>query len=231
MLYTACVLFLCICLPIYLVVAYFMCAHAVVSARLVDRGTSQPVVSMSSPGEMDGERMRAMLIEFADASKNLTKEDAEVSDKLCEVAKAFLKERAKEFVKAHQGRPILMSYQSDGTPTLAKRTHTAKRSSGQLVVRKAGRGIELLLQKVFLKTITPTGDHLVSCFFRDPRPLDNGKGTCSCFTAACECFPLLQTLGHNGTCVTHYCCDRAVLELGQGPAAAPQLVPGGCLPD
>lgn len=108
-----------------------------------------------------------MLLEFADASKTLSKQDADVSSKLCEVAKAFLNERAKQFVKAHQGRPVLMSYQSDGTPMLAKQTHTAKRSSGQLVVRKAGRGIELLLQKVFLKTLSPTGGHVVSCYFRD----------------------------------------------------------------
>lgn len=159
---------------------------------------------------MDGSALRELLVDFADVSKNLDKEGAQTAAKLCEIAKELLRERAIQFVKRGQGGAILLSYQSDSTPLLAKATYVAQLPDGSHVVRKAGRALELLLQKVFVKIIAPTGTPSLVCYFRDPVPLDDGKGTWPCFSAACECFPMLQTLGHKGISISHYCFDRAL---------------------
>lgn len=159
---------------------------------------------------MDGNTLRGLFLDFAKASRVLDKEETEMCAKLAEVAKEHLMQRAKEFVRNAQGGAVLLSYQSDSTPLLAKRVFVARHSSGQAVVRKAGRALELLLERVFLKTETPSGQMLVECFFRDPVPLDNGKGAWPCFSAACECFPLLKKMGHHGIAISHYGADRAL---------------------
>ena len=159
---------------------------------------------------MEGPRLQQLFSEHADAARVLDRSEGEESAKLCEIAKHLLKSRAKQFVYDAQGRPLLYSYQGDSTPLLAQATHVDRRPNGQHIVRKAGRATELLLQRVFLKTISLAGEHLVTCFFRDPVPLDNGKGTWPCFTAACDCFPMLQHLGHKGIAISHFCFDRAL---------------------
>ena len=159
---------------------------------------------------MESSALVQLYLYHADAAKVLDRGGGDEAAKLCELAKHFLKNRAKHFVSGAQGRPLLYSYQADGTPMLVQATHVAQRASGQHVVRTAGRGLELLLQRVFLKTIAPSGEHLVTAYFRDPVPLDNGKGAWPCFTAACECFPMLKTMGHMGISISHYCFDRAL---------------------
>ena len=159
---------------------------------------------------MDPARLQALFVEYAKASRVLDKHEAEQCAQLCELAKAYLLERAKSFVSKGQGGALLLSYQSDSTPLLAKATFVARHASGQAVVRKAGRAVELLLERVFLKRLTPTGEAVVETFFRDPLPLDNGKGSWQCFSAACSHFPMLKKLGHQGISVSHYCFDRAL---------------------
>ena len=159
---------------------------------------------------MDADCLKGLLLDFADCAKVLDRGEADQCAQLCEIVKASLLARAKSFVLSAQGSAVLMSYQSDSTPLLAQATFTARHSSGQTVTRRAGRSLELLLERVFLKTISPTGEHLITSFFRDPLPLDKGKGSWQCFSVACDHFPMLKKLGHRGISISHYCFDRAL---------------------
>ena len=84
--------------------------------------------------------MKELLVEYAKAAKVLERGEADVCAALCEIAKAALLARAKAFVSNAQGRPLLLSYQSDSTPLLAKATYQARHSSGHVAKKKGWAG-------------------------------------------------------------------------------------------
>ena len=71
---------------------------------------------------MDGGCLKSLLLDFADCAKVLDRAEADQCAQLCEIAKASLLARAKSFVLSAQGSAVLMSYQSDSTPLLARAT-------------------------------------------------------------------------------------------------------------
>ena len=159
---------------------------------------------------IDGASLAGLFREYANAYKVLGKEDSLVASKLCEVGKAYLLRKAKSLVTAAEGRAILLTYGSDSTPLLSMATMTTNLHGHRTVVRKAGQAVEFLVERAFLKTTSATGDPLVTCLFKDPTPLTQGKTAWCEFTAASRFFPLLRTLGHTGVAVNHYCFDRAM---------------------
>ena len=52
------------------------------------------------------------------------------------------------------------------------------------------------------------GEVVNVCLFRDPRPLTAGKSAWNIFQAACNFFPMVRKLGHEGIVVSHYVWDR-----------------------
>lgn len=161
-------------------------------------------------GAMDGQGILAKYRDFCVPHKVLTRVEAEEASKLVEVAKAFLWGKAKALVSEANGAPVLYCYGADATPVLTKCTLTAKLPSGKRIVRKAGRGAELLVERAFLKTSGGAGPAKVVCLFSDPTPLSEGKGAWQHFVACCKFFPMVRNLGHKGIVVQHYVFDRAI---------------------
>ena len=175
------------------------------SSLLLCKFRLDAMTSHKSPQELV-----ALYRDFGVASKVLTREEASVCAKLCEVGKAYLWAKARSLVAKAAGKAVLYSYSSDGTPLLAQSTTVASLDDGRRRVRKAGHAVEFLMEKAFLTTKTHTGQKLVQCLFRDPVQLSSGKTAWHAFTAACQFFPMLRTLGHTGIAVSHYAFDRAL---------------------
>jgi hypothetical protein len=161
---------------------------------------------------MDGSSLAERYLEFCHPHKVLDQRGAEEVAKLCEVGKAYLWLRAKNVVRNAEDRAILYSYGSDATPVLATNTVSQQLTENRRIVRKAGVGTELLIERAFVKTTSASGSPVVVCLFRDPTPLTTGKTVWHHFGAACKFFPFLRTLGHEGIIVSHYCFDRAVFQ-------------------
>jgi hypothetical protein len=161
---------------------------------------------------MDGASIAERFLDFCHPHKVLDQRGAEEVAKLCEVGKTFLWNRAKNVVRAAEDRAILYSYGSDSTPVLATSTVSQQLNPTRRIVRKAGVGTELLIERAFVKTTSASGSPVVVCLFRDPTPLTHGKTVWHHFSAACKFFPFLRTLGHEGIIVSHYCFDRAVFQ-------------------
>lgn len=161
---------------------------------------------------MDGSSLAERFLEFCHPHKVLDQRGAEEVAKLCEVGKAYLWLRAKNVVRNAEDRAILYSYGSDATPVLATNTVSQQLTENRRIVRKAGVGTELLIERAFVKTTSASGSPVVVCLFRDPTPLTTGKTVWHHVGAACKFFPFLRTLGHEGIIVSHYCFDRAVFQ-------------------
>ena len=161
---------------------------------------------------MDGPRIAERYLDFCHPHKVLDQRGAEEVAKLCEAGKALLWLRAKNVVREADGRAILYSYGSDSTPVLATSTVSLQLNENRRIVRKAGVGTELLIERAFVKTTSGSGSPVVVCLFRDPTPMTHGKTVWHHSTAACKFFPFLRTLGHEGFMISHYCFDRAVFQ-------------------
>lgn len=164
---------------------------------------------------LSGPALEAMYRDFANAYKVLSKDEEYTMQKLSALSAAFLKEKAKRLVMESEGRPVLYSYGSDGTPMLTKFTSSAKTASSRTVVRKAGRVVEFLLQRGFVRTNNAAGAPQVAALLAAPIPLDLGKSAYNLFTALCEFFPVLRKLGHTGICISHFAFDRAAFSAMQ----------------
>ena len=104
--------------------------------------------------------------------------------KLVEILKSFLVAKAKTAITKAQGRAILFSYGSDGTPLLTWHCVQAEHQGGK-VKRKAKQSDELLVEVGFIRTTDSTGEHVIAFLTKDPVPLSNGKSTWHMLPAAC----------------------------------------------
>ena len=118
--------------------------------------------------------------------------------------------QARHVVEQAEGRPVLYSYGSDRTPMLTTSTVSSPSPIAGKIVRKAGRGLEYLLETAFVVTTNGNGELLKAALFKPPTPLDKGKGAWQCFSASCDFFPMLRRLGHRGIAISHYVFDRAL---------------------
>jgi hypothetical protein len=160
--------------------------------------------------ELDGPGFARLLREHAIASKVLSKDEALVAARLCEVAKAFLLSKAKGIVRAAGDRAVLVTYGSDGTPALTFETTSCSITSQHSTVRKAGHSVEFLVERAFLRTTSPTGSPILACVLRDAVPLVHGKGGWAVFGCASRFFPVMRDLEHKGICILHSGFDRAL---------------------
>ena len=152
-----------------------------------------------------------MLQDFGTAHRVLDRNEARDCAKLTEVVKGFMTNKAKALVKAAGGQPVLYTYGSDGTPLMTQMRVTAPKLTGNgRVVRRAGKAVEYLVQRAFLKSTTPSGDPLRTVLCVDPLPLAQGKTAWHEFTACQRFFPILRTLGHTGIIISHAVFDRAM---------------------
>lgn len=163
---------------------------------------------MSTP--MTGSALLELFRDMAKPYKILEKHEGTTAHNMCEIAWAYQDMKAKDFIVKAEGKPLLYSYGSDGTPLLTRSSMVARLPSARLIVRNAGRGVEFLLERAFLCRASPVGDIEAVALFKPPTPLDKGKAAWNQFNAACKFFPLLRRFGHVGISVSHYCADRAL---------------------
>jgi hypothetical protein len=151
----------------------------------------------------------SLLREHARVGLNLDTHGMNVNAKLCEVVKDFLQAKAFAIIRESDGRPCLFSYQSDGTPILAKTTWT-HRVGDRIVVRRGGDAAEFLIEKAFVRTWSRSGEPRIAVILRDPRHLAAGKNSWCLYTAAKSFFPSLKDAGATGIMISHYAFDRAM---------------------
>lgn len=164
---------------------------------------------------MAGPMLLAMFRDFSDAYRVLSKEDELAVQKLSALSAAYLADKAKRLIVRSEGRPMLYSCGSDGTPMLTKFTSSSRTASSRTAVRKAGRAVEFLLQRGFVRTDDASGVPHLAALLAPPLPVDQGKAAYNLFTAACEFFPVVRKLGHTGICISQFAFDRAAFSAMQ----------------
>ena len=152
-----------------------------------------------------------MFLSQGRATQMPTREDDRNMERLAEVAKTVLWQKAEELVRSAGAGPVLFSYQSDGTPALTQRRWVSTiAGTAKTLRRQGGRSTEYLLQKGFVLVPRLSGVVEVTALFGEPKPLSNGKDTWCMYAAAKAFFPTLRELGHRGISLSHYAFDRAV---------------------
>ena len=129
--------------------------------------------------------------------------------RLAEATKALLDETARDMISKAQTRPVLFSYQGDGTPLKLKHAFQVAFAEHHKHARSGYTGEELYCQGAFVRTLDGAGEPVVTCLLRDPRPMI-GKSALHAFNALAEFFPTLDQLHHDGFNIHHYSWDRAL---------------------
>ena len=158
---------------------------------------------------MDSDDFLALCLDYCKASQVLTGDGRWTLATLTEVFKRFFRSRALALVREAGEQPLLYSYQSDATSYLC---HARSQSEldKHMVVRKGKVLHEFLMERAYVKSLTPAGVEQMALILVEPRPLSKGKGAWPCFTAATQFFPSLRKLEHQGICISHFAADRAV---------------------
>ena len=112
-------------------------------------------------------------------------------------AKAFLRTAFLLTLAQVENRPVLLSYQADGTPVLVKEYRTVRIDSEHSTRRVGGHAGDFLLEKAFILYMSPSGQVKGSILMRDPRELDD-KSAWSGYSAMANFFPLAREKGHRG---------------------------------
>ena len=87
--------------------------------------------------------------EYASATSCLSFSATYGMDKLVETCKVFMKNKAMRFVKDADGRALLASYGSDGTPLISRQQWRQKAGNLGDVHRHGGSSHEFLIQRCF----------------------------------------------------------------------------------
>lgn len=151
-----------------------------------------------------------LCVDLAKAGKCFERDEADLCLKVAEAGKQFLENKLQGFIRGTAGKPLLVSYMSDGTPMLLRKRVHQRAGPNLTIVREGGSGVELLMQQVFVKRLASNGTPEVRCLLRDPRPMD-GKTTLHCFSAMEEMMPMAREMQHAGLVISHhYGFDRAL---------------------
>ena len=137
---------------------------------------------------MDANTLLERFRDLARPHRVLDKNEDRFVYKATEIAWAYPLLKARDLVAKAQGRPLLYSYGSDGTPVLTKATISSALQSGRKISRRSGHSVEFLLERAFLRTTTPEGRPWATALFKPPTPLDLGKAALNIFSAACRFF-------------------------------------------
>eukprot|EP00974_Lingulodinium_polyedra_P057606 5544797-Lingulodinium_polyedra.AAC.1 len=148
---------------------------------------------------MDPKGLEFLIRMHSSASRVLSRDDSREALRLVEVVKEFLWSKAKALVRECNGRPILYSYGSDGTPLLTQESVGLHIAPKAILYRRAKESGEYLVERAFLLAHKPGGDGFYkACLLREPRHLAEGKTALHSFRAATDFFPMLRKLGHEG---------------------------------
>lgn len=165
---------------------------------------------MASPSPTDGSALRAKFVDFAAPHKVLTNSEACVARRLCLLLKRNLFSIAAAAVRAANHRPVLYTYQADGTPALSMTTVVRQVTQERRVVRRAGAAMEFLVERGYIKSISAGGCVSVAALMREPRPMSSGKGSWCIYASAAAFWPGVRSFGHQGPAIAHFAFDRAV---------------------
>ena len=129
-------------------------------------------------------------------------------DKLVETCKLFMKNKAMGFVKKADGRALLASYGSDGTPLITRQQWRHTAGSMGSVRRPGGSSHEYLIQRCFFM-YHKSGEAVVDTLFTEPIPLASGKDTVQLFNWARVFSPRSEALAIRA-CLCNTCVSIAV---------------------
>ena len=167
------------------------------------------MASVTEDVQSTAEKVRARYLEAGRATGTKTSGAEDEAKRLAEVLKAHLRSAAFALLECAQQQPVSYSYQADATShRLQTRVSTAS-SSGQRVTRGGKELLELLQERGYYKSISPSGRMRDAIVVRDPLPLSAGKKVWNEFTAYANFMPMLQRI-HKGPNLTHVHADRAV---------------------
>lgn len=167
--------------------------------------TAAILAYMPKASDMSDELGSSACFRLAAPSQVLGKADMSMSRRLCEASKAWLRQRAVQWVRRRTTEPILQQSSADGTPI-----NTMRRFAGALghlsVVRHGRQTAEYLVQRVFLMGC----DMRPIPIFRDPPEMAT-KTAAAHMKAGLDLFPCAREIGHEGLLVEHKVYDRAVM--------------------
>ena len=151
------------------------------------------------------EALRAQILDLCLASKVYELPDQERCLALAHVLQQWQVGTADVFVAQHGQVPILHIYSSDSTP-LKTTTHTTSVSAarGTRVTRKGLKATDFLLQRRYLKSISPAGANYVHAVVGVPLPMLDGKSA----DHHLGCCPGVLPFDSTGPCHLH--CRLAV---------------------
>ena len=121
------------------------------------------------------------------AGKPLENNEERVVARLAEVAKVVLEEAARELISSSQKMPVLFEYCGDGSSLKLKHAFQVSYAEHHKLVRSGYTGVELYCEGAFVRTFDRSGDPVVTCLLRDPRPMA-GKGALHAFNGLIEFF-------------------------------------------
>ena len=109
-------------------------------------------------------------------------------------------------ISAAQNTPVLISYQSDATPSITRR-YCGVRLGEKRSRRAGGAPNDFLIEKAFLLYYDVSGEARGQVLLAVPRVLEE-KSAWAGFGALLHFVPLARASGHRGFAIHHYCWDR-----------------------
>ena len=118
-----------------------------------------------------------------------------------------------ELIDAAEQRPLLVSYQSDGTPIISRHNIPQPGGVGLKLRRHTGKTMdEFCCQVAFYVYIDAVGQRQVRALVREPCPMTHGKKAPAQLAFALEHIVSPRACGHTGFLVMHCSFDRAPFE-------------------
>lgn len=136
----------------------------------------------------------------------------EVADvrRTAEVIKNFTRTAVRVEARRRSAHPLVLSITADGTPLRVKQDIVETQRSAT-VRRRGGHLVEFLVMRgYFFSGVGPSGPELRRACLRDPMPMTLGKSAEHHYRAICQEFDMLQSLGAESVCLTHYGFDGAM---------------------
>ena len=115
-------------------------------------------------------------------------------------------------IRIADGKPLVVSYQADGTPALTRVTRVIRLPSGRKVRRTGGKSVEFYLERATVMSWDEVGRPRAVVLARDARPMPDRSWWPS-YAAAVRFCPLARQQGHTGIVLHHYAFDRGQLFL------------------
>ena len=110
------------------------------------------------------------------------------------------------------GHAVLVSYEADGTPALARQIRMLRIEDYAPIRREGGKAVEFYLERCMVLWTDASGKQRGRVMTRDARAMPD-KGAWAAYSAAVAFCPLARDLGHTGIVVHHYGFDRGALFL------------------